>query len=193
MITNHLILFLIWLLYCFLHSFLAWSRVKDWFQRRLNFTATNYRIVYNCFAFLSLIAVTVFHFSIQSDSIQLPALISSYVGPVLVLIGVSLMIVCIRKYWPGLSGLNADKKNNLITSGLHAYVRHPLYLGTFIFLSGLFMRFPSYANLIGAMIIIVYTLIGIRLEEKKLEAEFGSAYLEYKKKVPSIIPFIHYK
>jgi methanethiol S-methyltransferase len=193
MITSHLILFLVWIIYCFLHSFLAVSRVKGWFQGKFNLTLAGYRIIYNCFAFISLLAVVILHFSIQTKYLFFPVFIKWYVGPALLFSGLVIMSACIRKYWQGLSGLNPNDKNKLITTGLHAYVRHPLYLGTFIFITGLFCIYPTYANLIGAMVIIIYTLIGMKLEEKKLESEFGSAYQEYKSKVPAIIPFINSK
>jgi protein-S-isoprenylcysteine O-methyltransferase Ste14 len=41
---------------------------------------------------------------------------------------------------------------------------------------------------IADLIITIYTLIGLRFEEKKLEKEFGLAYEIYKQKVPMIIP-----
>jgi protein-S-isoprenylcysteine O-methyltransferase Ste14 len=67
-------------------------------------------------------------------------------------------------------------------------VRHPLYAGTFIFIWGLFILVPSLSLLISNTIITIYTLIGLRFEEQKLEKEFGDAYKTYKQKVPMIIP-----
>ena len=37
-------------------------------------------------------------------------------------------------------------------------------------------------------IITIYTLIGLKWEEKKLEREFGEAYRMYKQQVPMIFP-----
>jgi protein-S-isoprenylcysteine O-methyltransferase Ste14 len=111
---------------------------------------------------------------------------------VLGLSGLSLMLVCIKKYFISLSGLLSLVKetvsHQLLITGIHRYIRHPLYLGTFTFLWGLFLTTPYLSLLIANSIITVYTLIGIRLEETKLINEFGENYKLYQKKVPKLIP-----
>jgi protein-S-isoprenylcysteine O-methyltransferase Ste14 len=72
--------------------------------------------------------------------------------------------------------------------GLHAYMRHPLYSGTLLFIWALFLIFPFMGNLIACVIITVYTLIGIRMEEKKLVIEFGEEYKSYAHQTPMLIP-----
>jgi protein-S-isoprenylcysteine O-methyltransferase Ste14 len=54
---------------------------------------------------------------------------------------------------------------------------------------GLFIILPYLSFLISNIIITIYTLIGIELEEKKLELEFGESYRQYKQKVPKLLPF----
>lgn len=104
------------------------------------------------------------------------------------------MAVCIRKYFGRLSGLQTlfidevHTGNKLIITGIHRHVRHPLYLGTFLFIWGLFILIPHTSLLISNFIITVYTLIGIGLEEKKLVREFGEAYRVYQKEVPKLVP-----
>ena len=83
---------------------------------------------------------------------------------------------------------SSQVKNTLQQSGLHKYVRHPLYLGTLLFIWGLFLIFPLMSNIIAATTITMYVLIGMRLEEKKLKIQFGESYIEYVKKVPKLIP-----
>jgi protein-S-isoprenylcysteine O-methyltransferase Ste14 len=67
-------------------------------------------------------------------------------------------------------------------------VRHPLYLGTFLFIWGWFMVYPAVSFLICNSIITIYTLIALRFEERKLIREYGNDYIQYRKKVPSLIP-----
>ena len=93
-----------------------------------------------------------------------------------------------------LSGLKSlvqpeNNKAELMITDIHRYVRHPLYLGTFIFIWGLWLTLPYLSLLISNAIITIYTLIGIGLEEKKLELLFGESYKSYKKRVPKILPF----
>jgi protein-S-isoprenylcysteine O-methyltransferase Ste14 len=116
-----------------------------------------------------------------------------YVAAILTgLAGFGIMTICIIKYFYELSGLQAiqhsQAKNTLQQSGLHKYVRHPLYFGTLLFVWSLFFVFPSLSNLIAAIIITLYTLLGIRLEEKKLMLAYGDTYTAYIKRVPMLIP-----
>jgi protein-S-isoprenylcysteine O-methyltransferase Ste14 len=84
-------------------------------------------------------------------------------------------------------------KNTLQQGGLHKYVRHPLYLGTLLFIWGLFLIFPLVNNLIAVISVTTYVLFGIKLEEKKLRLEFGESYKKYSKKVPQLIPGLRIK
>jgi len=71
-------------------------------------------------------------------------------------------------------------------SGLLGIIRHPMYLALIIFLwSTIFTLIDFYIN----MLLIVYVIIGTKLEEKKLVREFGDAYVKYQHEVPMLIPF----
>lgn len=102
------------------------------------------------------------------------------------------MIISIIKYFKLLSGVRSlyqpQPSMHLKLDGIHKYVRHPLYLGTLLFIWGLFFLFPLLNNLIAVVIINLYVLIGVPLEEKKLLKEFGNEYAEYKKQVPRLLP-----
>lgn len=102
------------------------------------------------------------------------------------------MAVCIKTYFYELSGIQVlDQKEQevtLRTDGLHRFVRHPLYLGTLLFIGGIFLFVPLLSNLIAGLIILIYTLIGIKLEEKQLLLEFGDDYRKYSEKVPGLLP-----
>jgi protein-S-isoprenylcysteine O-methyltransferase Ste14 len=71
-------------------------------------------------------------------------------------------------------------------TGMHRYVRHPLYLGAYLYLlGGAVSGFGLQTALWGCL----YLWIGTWFEERSLVNQYGSAYLEYKAKVPAIIPF----
>jgi protein-S-isoprenylcysteine O-methyltransferase Ste14 len=78
----------------------------------------------------------------------------------------------------------------LVIEGLNRYVRHPLYAGTILIVLGLVVFLPTMTNLIVFILILIYTLIGIKLEEKKLVEQFGQEYEDYRKNVPMLIPKI---
>ena len=102
------------------------------------------------------------------------------------------MMISILKYFKLLSGVrtlyDANPSKELKLDGIHRYVRHPLYLGTLLFIWGLVFIFPMLNNFIAAVMITGYVLIGIRLEEKKLLVEFGSSYGDYISRVPMLVP-----
>ncbi|GBQ23823.1 hypothetical protein AA700_1468 [Acidiphilium acidophilum DSM 700] len=73
----------------------------------------------------------------------------------------------------------------LATGGMNALVRHPLYLGVVLLLFGLA---DTPFRLETAIAGTLYILIGIHFEERKLIALYGSAYAEYRRTVPMLLP-----
>ena len=185
---QHLYLTLGWILYCFLHSFLAKEKIKGKIPSLLNATVP-YRVLYNFFAFITLAILIWFQFHITSVQLFKTPEFILYASIGMASTGIAIMVICVLKYFPQLSGLRESYKDELRTDGIHKYVRHPLYLGTFLFIIGLFLIYPLLKNVLALIIIIIYTLIGINIEEKKLLEHFGEKYKAYKTKVPSIIPF----
>lgn len=183
---------LAWIGYCFVHSFLANSNVKEYFSRLMGTAFKYYRISYSLFAALTLILLLYFQFTISSYFLFESGILKILSIIIFVIPGLLLMAVCIKKYFYELSGVQALNNEplqiTLQVNGLHKYVRHPLYSGTLLFAWGLFLIFPSLANLIACFIMLVYVLIGIRLEEQQLRKDFGEKYINYSKKVPMLIP-----
>lgn len=82
------------------------------------------------------------------------------------------------------------KPKYLITCGSYKNIRHPMYAGYIIFLlgMGIIVNSISYLILIFPLFsisIIIYTRL---FEERNLINRFDKTYLEYKRKVPFIIP-----
>jgi protein-S-isoprenylcysteine O-methyltransferase Ste14 len=194
---NHIILAILWILYCFLHSLLATSRLKQKLKTRLKDRYKFYRISYTIFAFLFLVAILCYQLMLPTPVLFYRNDAVVLTGSLLCISGLFLMLVCIKKYFVSLSGLKSLVENNssnqLIITGVHRFIRHPLYLGTFVFIWGLLLVFPLLSLLIANVIITLYTLVGIRLEEKKLIAEFGAAYTRYRQNVPMLIPSVKTK
>jgi protein-S-isoprenylcysteine O-methyltransferase Ste14 len=79
-------------------------------------------------------------------------------------------------------------EQRLITTGVHAHVRHPVYLGHLCELI---------AWSVGTGLLVIYFLTGfaiatgavmIRMEDEELERRFGEPYREYRKAVPGVLP-----
>jgi protein-S-isoprenylcysteine O-methyltransferase Ste14 len=151
-----------------------------------------YRPVYSLFATLTLIAILFYQFMIPSnDMLVIPTWMKWMVIP-LGMDGLIFMWKSIRKYFYYLSGIdvvvNNPVESKLETSGLHSWVRHPLYFGTLTVIWCLFVWMPTFANGIACLLITMYIMVGIRLEEKKLIEEFGDAYRIYRQQVSMIVP-----
>ena len=80
------------------------------------------------------------------------------------------------------------REQRLITSGIRARVRHPVYLGHLC---------EMLAWSVGTGLVVCYALtlfavvtgaIMIRLEDKELEQRFGAEYREYRRRVPAVVP-----
>jgi protein-S-isoprenylcysteine O-methyltransferase Ste14 len=190
----HWLLLIFWIAYCTLHSVFADIHFKNQIQRFMGLWFKYYRPLYSIFAAITLILILWFQFSFYSWWLFKPTFFLYTVAVIIAFAGFCIMLICINKYFYELSGLQAIQhskvKNTLQQSGLHKYVRHPLYLGTLLFIWGLFFNFPLVSNLIAVTIITTYVLIGIKLEEKKLYLEYCESYIKYSKNVPKLIPHI---
>lgn len=86
----------------------------------------------------------------------------------------------------------AIKLEKLTTCGPYSYVRHPLYLGTFCILIGFLVMLRINWVILPLILFVVIGLIyssTIKKEEKMLEDKFGQTYLQYKERVPFLIPW----
>jgi methanethiol S-methyltransferase len=189
---NHIILILLWSVYCILHSLMASSGFKQKLVSLLGTRFKYYRLFYTLFAFLFLVFILYYQFNIETSRAFESSYYTRLAGILVGISGLIIMITCIKKYFMSLSGLLSLVKetsyNTLIITGIHKYVRHPLYLGTFGFIWGAFLCYPFWTILIADTIITLYTLIAIRFEEDKLVKEYGNSYKEYQQRVPKLIP-----
>lgn len=190
--VSHIILAALWIVYCVLHSLFASLIFKKWMECRMDKHFKFYRLYYTLFALIILAGIIFFQVSLSQKIIFKSNSFTLAIGGLVSITGLVIMTVCIWKYFIQLSGLRSliEKRtgNKLMITGIHNYVRHPLYAGTFLFIWGLLLLLPYWSILIADSIITLYTLIGIRFEENKLVREFGKPYEDYQNEVPMIIP-----
>ncbi|MES2881731.1 MAG: isoprenylcysteine carboxylmethyltransferase family protein [Bacteroidota bacterium] len=192
MLMAHLLLAFLWIVYCVLHSLLASVRVKEkmekWFPKKFQY----YRLGYVVFALVGLVAIVFYQLKMDTVPVFSNSGFLFYIGLVIAIGGALLMAVCIKKYFVGLSGLRSvfkkEEKPQLIVSGVHRYLRHPLYLGTFAAIWGVFFMMPLLSLAIANTIITGYTIYAIKWEEEKLVDLFGNDYKLYQAQVPKLFP-----
>lgn len=86
--------------------------------------------------------------------------------------------------------MRTDRMPELITDGIYARIRHPLYLATIMLFTGLPLLYPFAEVGVFALGLIGYTLIGSYFEEQKLVLHYGDAYIAYRKTAGFILPRI---
>jgi protein-S-isoprenylcysteine O-methyltransferase Ste14 len=184
--------FLLWLFYFALHSMLAAEVTKDFVARKAPRVFRYYRLLYNILAIIGFGALLLYMKEYPGARLlpaSLPVVIS---GAVLALAGTGLVLAAFRHYDPaeflGTRPVSEESPAVLNTRGLNAWVRHPLYLGILALVAGLWLLVPTVAVGAGALAVMVYLPVGIYLEEKKLEREFGPAYRDYSRRVKRLIP-----
>jgi protein-S-isoprenylcysteine O-methyltransferase Ste14 len=89
----------------------------------------------------------------------------------------------------GLDELEPDRHcQELVTSGIRARVRHPIYLGHLCEVLGWCVG----TGLLGLYVLAGFALVTgffmIRVEDRELEQRFGERYHVYRRNVPAVIP-----
>lgn len=106
------------------------------------------------------------------------------VGLVMVLLG-----FCARIVSRGYKEMGSDNGSRLVTGGLYAYVRNPMYLGTFLIGMGVtFAVFHPVAIMIFLTGYMAIYIPQIMREERILTGHFGEEYRNYCQTVPRLIP-----
>jgi len=80
--------------------------------------------------------------------------------------------------------------HQLITSGPYGIVRHPIYTGMFMITIATALVVSHWVGLaVATLLYLAGTWWRIHIEEKLLTETFGSAYDDYRRKVPAFIPW----
>lgn len=177
-----------------LHSVLAGPRVKRWLHERIGSPADRgYRLFYNVVAAITLLpvlAITARYPGLMLYQIPVPWVFLTTAVQLIAILAIVLTILQTgASSFLGVRQLFAPQESGvsrLQVSGFYRYMRHPLYTAglAIIWLSPV-MTTSSLALFLG---FTIYIVVGSRYEERQLVAEFGEPYLEYRQKVPALIP-----
>ncbi|KGK88117.1 protein-S-isoprenylcysteine methyltransferase [Desulfosporosinus sp. HMP52] len=195
---KYLIISSIWSGFGIIHSALISLQFTNWAKRVMGRYFAFYRLGYNLLSislFLVLFSITK---SLDSDLIlnfippwtilQLILLITSSVMIIWAFLSYdALEFVGIRQIMNINTKMNSARPQKITKKGLLGIVRHPMYLATIVFMWSLD---STRADVLVHLILTIYILIGIWLEERKLIREFGFAYIEYQRDVPALVPFL---
>ncbi|WP_292532403.1 isoprenylcysteine carboxylmethyltransferase family protein [Methylocystis sp.] len=84
----------------------------------------------------------------------------------------------------------AQRRHELATTGVYAYVRHPQYVGFILVMLGFLLQWPTLLTLAMFPVLVVMYVRLARAEENEALTEFGAPYRQYMAEIPAFIPRI---
>lgn len=141
------------------------------------------------FVLLVLFAQLILHISILSinDSFYISSL-----GFLFVLLGLGLCIVSRKELagnWANSWEYQIKEKQNLVTTGVYGFIRHPIYAGLGIAFIGAELEAKSWL----VVIFLSYFFVAYRQAKKEevlLEKHFGNSYRTYMKHTKMFLPYL---
>jgi protein-S-isoprenylcysteine O-methyltransferase Ste14 len=182
---EYLPIIIAWLIFGIAHSVLASSLIKE----KMNLKPVNYRRIYNLFSVLAVFFIFILGSTIPPEYLLPKNQTSKSIGLVIATFGFLLAKLAFKPI--SLSqflGIKEEKGSELITSGIYARMRHPLYTALILGLIGFVIFNPTYTHLVHAISILIYLIIGIHFEEKRLISHYGEEYEDYKRHTPMLFP-----
>lgn len=178
-----------WLIYYTLHSVLAADAVKNYIKRLTGRSFRYYRMAYSTLSILGLFGLLFFNASIPGDYFFNNQGIVRYASLVCAAFGVILIRASFKQYdFNAFVGFNHEDTDDFKKDGILQHIRHPIYAGTILLVIGFWLFTPNLPTAISAGCTLIYLVIGMMLEERKLIKKFGTKYLAYKKQVPALFP-----
>jgi len=115
----------------------------------------------------------------------------SVAGDILLLLGFVLTFVVVVENCYAASTIQVAEGQKVVSTGLYAYVRHPMYAGVLPMLVGMPLALDSWWGLFG-LVLIVPALIWRLIDEEKFLCNNLPGYTEYANKVKyRLIPFVY--
>lgn len=136
------------------------------------------------------VAVLVPRYLMRGFPVPTPGLLSA-LGAVAILLGAYIYFRCAWEF--AVRGLGTPAPiaptKFLVVSGLHRYVRNPMYLGVALVIVGeaALFRDPHVAEYAALMLLTAHCFV-VFYEEPTLLRQFGESYEQYRRRVPRWIP-----
>lgn len=187
-------------LFALSHSVLAAFDLKKRLSEKIGNQIAFYRLFYNISSVLILIAIYFispkpdvviydlqFPYDLLIFGIQFLGIVGIYWTSTFIDMKEFLGIGQIKRYLEGNYNVaEIDESQEFVIKGPFKYSRHPLYFFSIVILG--FRPVMDLFYLVLFICMLLYFYIGSIYEERSLEKKYGKAYLDYKVKVPRIVP-----
>lgn len=92
------------------------------------------------------------------------------------------------KNWSGT--VTIKQNHELILRGPYSFVRHPIYTGLLLGMSGTAIVFGLARCFVGVLIMGIGLWIKSQIEERFMMQQFGDQYTHYRERVRALVPFV---
>jgi len=188
--SQYLIFIGLWVIYFSVHSILAMDALKEKFYVNFRISRRIYRLVYSIIATIGLIGIMIYSLRIQDYYLFESGKFLKIISFILSFWGMIILKSAFKQF--GLKefvGLRAESNNDSIhVDGILSRIRHPIYAATILIVIGYVIFIPRVTSFITLSCVLIYLIIGIYLEERKLIKAYGDMYIKYRKEVPALIP-----
>jgi protein-S-isoprenylcysteine O-methyltransferase Ste14 len=183
-----------WVAYFAVHSVLASLAVKGWVARRRPSLVPAYRLAYNVLAVLLLAPVLALVHVSSGPPVWAWSGLGRWAADALALAALGGVLWSLRHYdgqeFLGLRQWHERRtsvldQERLRISPLHRVVRHPWYTLSLVLV---WTRDMDAAWLLSCVLVTLYFVVGLRLEEAKLLRYHGEVYAAYRRSVPALVP-----
>lgn len=180
-------------LYSVFFSSAAWRGIKhgklakDKDDRQLKTTSGRIAAIIRSIGLLAAHVLAIYEFADRETLVWL-----SLIGIGLMIAGLvvnRLAISALGKFW---DKLVIKEDHRLITEGIYAYIRHPIYTSYLLLFLGYTVLFQAPISAIIFMAVLsIWYGSRISLEESMLIEKFGDAYRQYCTKTKRLFPFLY--
>lgn len=142
-------------------------------------------IFFSSFIMVSLFGYTLFSFNNTYFQVF---------GFILVVLGFTVSILGRKELatnWTESYDYQIKKKHELVTTGIYSQVRHPIYGGLWLTLTGALIVSETYLFLPISLLSLFFFVRFAKREERLLTKYFGNKYVNYQRKTKQLIPTIY--
>jgi protein-S-isoprenylcysteine O-methyltransferase Ste14 len=113
-----------------------------------------------------------------------PSWLLTTLGSLLLLTGIPFFLLSVKTV------MRAYDAEDLVTDGIFKCCRHPLYASWVVFIvPGIVLLVNSWIGLTTPVFMYFILRNLVKKEERYLESVFGAEYIDYKKRVPCLLPY----
>lgn len=139
-----------------------------------------------------LVVLDIVAYAVGGEVYAYTAPLSGLEHPAVQLVGAGLLVatlvwVIVAQTQMGASwrvGVDPDERTTLVTRGIFARSRNPVFLGMRLSLLGLFLVTPNLVAALALLLAEVLMQVQVRIEERYLEDVHGAAFEAYRAQVP---------